>query len=435
MKKDIKWLRLDNSGKLFPMLRYKDNQNLFRISVELNESVNPELLENCVNTTLERYPSFKVSLKRGAFWYYFERNYRRLFVLPESDIALSLMSNEGNNGYPIRVTYHEKRMNLELYHCVADGSGLIEFVKSLLFVYFAELGYTIDAEGIILNTESEPSESEYEDSFLANYKKMRIRDMTISKMAGASSAYRVSGELFKDEGKGIITGTCKASEIIKIAKSLSCTVTEYLAGLYMYSIYMEKGRLEKDPDNLVLFIPINLRKMYNSVTLRNFTMFSRSIVDIKNPDILLTDFINAVKGSVAADLCFSEQNKNISTAVRAEKFPAMRFMPIAGKKMIFKISNYANTVKPTKTSTISNLGYVKFPESMRPLIARVTFAIRTSDAIPLSMSIISVYDDINISVCRSIKDTKIDRFFFKYLADNGANLTMTSNYWEVENVL
>ena len=345
------------------------------------------------------------------------------------------MTQGGNSGYPVRVTFHEKRINVEIYHCIADGSGLVEFIKSLLTVYFEALGIKVDTEGLVLTVGSDPDPKEYEDSFLINYKKMRIRDMTISKMTGMSSVYRVNGELFEDEGKGIITGMCPTAEIIKLAKNAGCTVTEYLGGLYMYSIYMAKGRFEKDPANIVMFVPINLRKIYDSITLRNFTMFSRAGMEIKKDNIPLEDFINAIKTNLVADLQLSELDKNISTAVRAEKLIAMRFMPMCGKKLIFKITNYSNNTKPTKTSTISNLGYVKMPESFRDHIARVTFVIRTSNAIPLSMSIVSVFDHINISVCRSIKDTEIDKFFFSYLADNGINLTMTSNYWEVKNVL
>ena len=435
MINDVQWLRLDNSGKLFPMLKYKDNQNIFRISVQLNELINPEILEESVNTTLNRFPSFKVSLRRGVFWYYFENNPRRYNIVKEDDIIMRSMNMSSNNGFPFRISYHENRMNFEIYHCVADGSGLLEFIKSLLIIYLAALGHNIDTDGIVKMIDEPVDSKEYEDSFITNYKKMRIRDMSISKMTGMTSVYRVGGETFNDDGKGVVTGTCPTKDVITLAKSNGCTVTEYLCGLYMYSIYMAKGRHETNPANLVVFIPMNLRKIYNSVTLRNFSLFSRATMPLNRQDITLKEFINSVKIVLKEELEVSEINKNISTAVRAEKLIAMRVLPLFAKKMIFKITNFSNGIKPTKTSTFSNIGYINLPDGLREHISGINFNIRTSKSIPISMSMLSAFDKMSMSITRTIVDTDIEQFYFSYLANNGVNLTMTSNYWEVDHVL
>lgn len=435
MKNDVQWLKLDNSGKLFPMLRYRDYQNIFSISVELTNLINPELIESCINTTLERFPSFKVSLKRGAYWYYFERNSRPFRIVPEDDILMRHMGPEDNNGYPFRITYHESRISFEMYHCVADGAGLIEFIKSLLVTYLTTLGHVMSDCDNILTVDSPIDAKEYEDSFKTYYKKMRIRDMTVSKMTGMTSVYKASGKLFENEGKGVILGKCKTSEIIALCKKNGCSVTEYLCGLYMYSIYMAKGRHEDNPARLVVFIPMNLRRLYDSVTLRNFSLFARASLPQNNKDITLIDFINCVKASLKEELQLSEIDKNISTAVRAEKLIAMRVLPLFMKKMIFKITNFANKVKPTKTSSFSNLGAIVLPESIRKHIIDFNFSLRSSANIPIALSMVSCYDSMSICITRNLIDTTIEKFFFSSLAELGINLTMTSNYWEVEDVL
>ena len=271
--------------------------------------------------------------------------------------------------------------------------------------------------------------------FRSNYKKMRIRDMTISKMTGMTSVYKASGEIFNNEGKGAIYATCKSAEIISLCKANNCTVTEYLCGLYMYSIYMAKGRHETNPANLVVFIPMNLRRLYNSVTLRNFTLFARASLPQKDKDIPLIDFINCVKSSIKEELQMSEVDKNISTAVRAEKLIAMRVLPLFMKKVIFKITNFANRLNPTKTSSFSNLGNLNLPESMSEHIVDINFTLRSSANIPIAFSLVSFFDTMNFCISRSLIDTEVEKFFFSSLADLGINLTMSSNYWEVENVL
>ena len=83
-----KWFRLDNSAKLYPFITTKDTQNLFRFTVELTNDIDAEILQNALDLTLKRFPSFAVRLRRGAFWYYLEENTKQLKVQPESDIKI-----------------------------------------------------------------------------------------------------------------------------------------------------------------------------------------------------------------------------------------------------------------------------------------------------------------------------------------------------------
>ena len=40
----------------------------------MTELVDPEALQRAIDKTLPRFPGFRVRIKRGAFWYYFEPN-------------------------------------------------------------------------------------------------------------------------------------------------------------------------------------------------------------------------------------------------------------------------------------------------------------------------------------------------------------------------
>ena len=81
-EKSVKWLRLDNSAKIFPMMADKQNQNLFNIFVRLNEDVDKMVLQRALEITIRRFPSMNVMLKRGVFWFYFEEHGGKPTVMP-----------------------------------------------------------------------------------------------------------------------------------------------------------------------------------------------------------------------------------------------------------------------------------------------------------------------------------------------------------------
>ena len=67
------WLKLDNAGKVFPGQNTDTWSNVFRGAITLKEKVDPVALEEALVRVLPRFPCFDVNIKRGFFWYYFEK--------------------------------------------------------------------------------------------------------------------------------------------------------------------------------------------------------------------------------------------------------------------------------------------------------------------------------------------------------------------------
>ena len=68
----VKWLKVDNAGKIYPAARRSDWTALFRVSATLNEKIYPEILDQAQRITLKRFPQFALKLKSGLFWPYLE---------------------------------------------------------------------------------------------------------------------------------------------------------------------------------------------------------------------------------------------------------------------------------------------------------------------------------------------------------------------------
>ena len=130
-----RWHRLDNTGKIFPMIANENLSNVFRISVTLKEEIDPGLLDRALEEVLPRFGGFKVKLKRGFFWYYFEENKRQPFVEQESSWPCRYIDPKSNQLYLFRVSYYGARINLEVFHAVTDGMGAVNFLKELTAGY------------------------------------------------------------------------------------------------------------------------------------------------------------------------------------------------------------------------------------------------------------------------------------------------------------
>ena len=427
------WSRLDNSAKIYPMLVNKKSQNIFRLSVTLKEKVDKNILLDALKMTIERFPVYKVRLMKGAFWYYLDDNHAKIKVYPLDPLSFRKITDKSCNGYCFRVSYFDTQIACDFFHAICDATGAAEFVKSLVYTYLNLSGKEIFSDQKVLTVGSPVMREELEDSFLANYKKIPMKDLKVKDMQG-KNAYHIKGILFDNVGNGIIHMYCDVKEVLDICHAKGCTMTEYLGALFMMAIYESqiKGK-EENANNIQLFVPINLRKIFGSKTLRNFSLFSRIGC---NPyeDMEMDKLIKIMHDNLKRDMDKDVLKDKISTTVWAEKFFLVRFVPLFVKRFFFNFSNYFFG-KKKKTATLSNFGVLDIPDSMKKHVESVSFAISSNATTPLSLSIISCNGKLCITFTRRITDTQIEKNFASYLTKDGVNLTVTSNFWEVDNAL
>ena len=427
------WSRLDNSAKIYPMLVNKKSQNIFRLSVTLKEKVDKNILLDALKMTIERFPVYKVRLMKGAFWYYLDDNHAKIKVYPMDALSFKKITDKSCGGYCFRVSYFDTQIACDFFHAICDATGAAEFVKSLVYTYLNLTGKQVYSDQKVLTVGSPVMREELEDSFLANYKKLPLKDLKVKDMQG-KNAYHIKGILFDNVGNGIIHMYCDVKEVLDICHAKGCTMTEYLGALFMMAIYESqiKGK-EENANNIQLFVPINLRKIFGSKTLRNFSLFSRIGC---NPyeDMEMDKLIKIMHDNLKRDMDKDVLKDKISTTVWAEKFFLVRFVPLFVKRFFFNFSNYFFG-KKKKTATLSNFGVLDIPDSMKKHVESVSFAISSNATTPLSLSIISCNGKLCITFTRRITDTQIEKNFASYLTKDGVNLTVTSNFWEVDNAL
>lgn len=416
-------LRLDNSANLYPMLTSKKSQNIFRLCVDLKEDIDPVTLEQAVNLVLPRFKCLSMKLMRGFFWYYLSDNDKPYPLREENGILFDAIDMNNLNGYNMRISYYGRRISIEFYHVICDGAGGFELLKSLIHAYLYLKGHTLPCTNI-LAFDTQPQDTESEDSFNKNYIKLPLKECKISDLKG-SKAFIIEGDYFK-RGKTTTLLKTDSYALLNLARARGATVTEYLTAIFAKAIKNAYGDVNA-PCNFML--PINLRKIFGSNTLRNFSLFSRVSLDA-SADI--NENIRITHDCLVRDTDKERLSKKISTTVRGEKFPLLRFVPLFIKKAVFMISNIF-VGKAKRTATISNLGVIKLDEAYSEHIDCFYFALNSNKPTPINLAVCSYGDTASICFTNGISDNTVIAEFAKLLISEGLEIIADGNYWsEVE---
>ena len=410
-KKSKKWYKLDNAGKIFPPTSNKKDPKVFRFACELLEDVNKDVLQQALDKTMEEYPLFLSSLKRGLFWYYLETSNVKPVVIKEDMVLCDRIDND----LLFRVSYYKKRINLEVYHALTDGAGTLLFLKSLVTNYLT-IKYDIK-EKIILD---DSSIYEKEDNSFEKY----YKDSTKMKLPKAPKAFNLDGNRYPEDRLKLIEGVVSTKDILTIAKKYNTTVTVYLTSILIKSIGKTMSRKEKRKP-VVVTIPVNLRKYFKSNTARNF--FNTITVSYKFKD----DNENIEKIIESINLQFKEKlnkeylDKEMNALSVLENVFLIRLVPIFIKDIVLKY--FHDKSRYEQTIALSNIGIVEMPEILQKYI-KLFDVFTSTDGMQLCMC--SYLDEMVLSFTSHFTDSEIQKNFFTELTKQGVSVLINTNELE-----
>ena len=174
-------------------------------------------------------------------------------------------------------------------------------------------------------------------------------------------------------------------------------------------------------------MPINLRRFFPSATLKNFSLFSRVKIDTSVPPTM-ESCIKAIHESLKRDTDKALLQKKICTTVRAEVLGVMQIIPRALKRFFLGFANLFFG-KGKKTATFSNVGVLKLPESMRPYVTNVHYSLWPNSNSPYTAVVVSVWDNLNITFNKAIKEDNIERALNARFAADKLKYAFNSRFW------
>lgn len=419
-----RWYKLDNAAKIFPALSPNDGSNYFRLCAVLKEEVNPELLKEAVKISLTRFPMFSVKIKHGIFWYYFEHNDQQPLIKKESNLLFDSVNTDEHHNFMFCVEYKGKRLSLEIFHALTDGTGGMEFFKTIIYYYLKLNNQIVENDGTIMTEEYEKLTDEGQDSFVYNY------DKNTKNIKKEPKAYKIKGTSYKENWVGVTQVYMDINRLKSLAHKYNATVTEYLGSALLYVIYQKYQDIKLRP--ITLFTPVNARKYFDSTSLRNFMLYIRTTLDMKdNKTYTFNDIIEIVKSNFKESLTKVHLTSRLVSNVKIEKNFFIRILPLFIKKIALKLS-YKAYGSDLSTISFSNLGVIKVPTDFYKYVDQIYFMIGTNSAGPLNMSACTYNDTLVLNFSSRIIERTVQKDFLRYLAKEGLDITIQTNDLEVE---
>ncbi len=399
-QKKLRWMTLDNAAKIFPAARSRHWSNVFRLSATLKENVDRDILQNALDVTVRRFPSIAVRIKPGVFWYYIEQIPKTPEIMDEKPYPISGMPFRDIKKCAFRVLIYEKRIAVEFFHSLTDGNGGLVFLKTLVSEYiYQKYGTKVPAGNGILDRLEEPTEDELEDSFLKYAGKHPAS-------RADTNAYRITAKREVDGFKTNTTFILDSDTVVKAAKERGLTVTAYLTAAFIVAAsIVQKKRVSKPSKYMPIkvLIPVNLRKIFSSKTLRNFVLYANTGIDPRLGEYSFDEICGIVAHQMKLQITEKNMAAMITTNVNSEKSVFIRVVPLFLKNLVMKL--IFNAVGEKKSCfSFSNLGVVNPPEEFSRYVERMDFVIGVQAAAPYNISALSYGGKIYLNMIRNISE-------------------------------
>ena len=247
----------------FPLVTGKNDTRVFRFYCQLKETVDGEVLQQALDQTMKKYPLFQAVLRKGLFWFYLERRDIHATVKQEKRPPCSSLYIPDKKSLLFQVSYHNNRMNFEVFHGLTDGTGAMNFLEELVQNYLILAHPETELPRVEHEEEITPGDQE-EDSFSQYYSSEIPRNKEKK-----PAAVKLKGEKLVHSDMDITEVILNVKETLAKARSYGVSITILLTAMLLCSIKEEIPRnRQKKP--VTLMIPVNLRNYFPSQSMGNF---------------------------------------------------------------------------------------------------------------------------------------------------------------------
>lgn len=414
--------QLDNNANIFPVVANKRFTNVFRVTAVMRDVVDPVLLQKALEATLPYFAAFHVRLRHGLFWNYLETNRATPHVQPETESPCRYIDPVQTERYLFRLLYFDNRIHLETFHVLTDGTGALRFLRAICYSYCKLLypaAFTPEQHAIPYGTEHAAN---IEDGYVKSYIPVEARTYK------EPLAFHIHGDKRMVGDVGVVSLLFSAAQLKEVCRTHGVSIGVYLTAALACGVYEEYtcGNGSKRPLNI--YVPVDLRRYFDSQTSLNF--FSNLLVSLSldAPGVGFDEILEQVKAQFAAQCTKEQLAQKISYTARAALNLAARIAPLPLKNSIMRIiyeqSNRSSTLP------FSNLGAAAVEPFFSPYFDGFRLLMSPTPHEPIKVSAISLGDKVALSFCSLLESNVLARNVAHRLAQAGVAVQVESNECE-----
>lgn len=409
------WMRLDNAAKIYPAVQNDELTSVFRLSCVLKHRVKIKPLLDAIHKIEDRFPYFKVKPKKGFFWYYLEFHDEPIPLKRDLGTPCRAFARDD---LIFRILAKNNCLSVEFSHIITDGGGGFEFFKTLLLTYLDQCCISVGDEIPALKPDDVPAEEEFEDGFSRYFQK------DIPSPKKKAKAFHLPFKLNNEPRFNVLIARVSLNEIYQKSKESHVSITEYLVAVYLYAlqtIYNGLSNFKKRRSKKIfrVQVPVNLRRIYGSKTMRNFSLFVTPEIDLSLGAYSFEEVVKTVHHLMQLETDKKLINKIIARNVGAERNRLLKNTPLFIKSLILYLT-YSIAGTSRYSGVITNLGKVSLGrEADRNIDYFVFIPPPPNRALRVNCGVLGFGDSLLMSFGNITRSKELEKEFFRFLVKQG----------------
>ena len=421
MKNEKIWYELDAFAKTYSSIISEGRTTCFRLSALFTENIDIKILKEVSNFLEKKYPFYNSELKKGIFWNYLQQKKTHFMIRKEVTYPCTDIRKDN----PLRIIYFNNKISIEIAHFLTDGKGALLFFQDLIEKYLEEK-YFCEKTNFqkieeILESSGETEKikkNEYVDLYEKYLKK-------VSKETTIKSAFHLSIKILEKGQYHVTTGEISINDLKAESKKYGTTIGKYLLAVY-FKILLDRYSQAKNP--IVIGVPVDLRKIFEETTYRNFFINITPSVDASLGAYSLSEIITYLDNYFALKITKKEFYKSIYKAMNPIGNMIIKSVPYLIKRLFFPfIFDYYG--ERGYTTGFSNLGIFKIDKKYEKFLKGLRFLPPPSKRCKIKMGVISDNQKIYVNFGNLTANYDIERDFFVYLRKRGIKSKIITNYF------
>lgn len=404
----MKPFAIDNSAILYLALIRKHHTNIFRFTMTLTEEVDPDLLQTAVNRVYRRFPTIFAGFRPGFFQYSQVPAKTAPQVLPDPGLLINMTRAEISR-CAYRVYYHDKDIIIEGFHALTDGYGMVASFSTLAAEYLhLRYGIQIPTGYPVFDLNEEAKWEETDDSYLkyADAKPLHMPSRYSYQLPGSDPK---CGPVHRE------TLVFPVEKLLRVSRKYGVSITALLSAIMASSIMeLQYSRKEKKRFPVRIMVPIDLRKIFPSKTLRNFILYALPTMEISEHGCSIQDLSRSFSRQIKAHLEKENLGGIIAYNVKTQKLPIYRLLPSRVKCALMKLA-YTFFGESNSSLTMTNLGNMALPEVMVPYVKSIILTMMPRVRSPYNCGMYSYNGNFYINLCRFPYHSALEDIFTRKL--------------------
>lgn len=411
-----RFIEVDNAAQIFVAINSLKETTMSRIALTLDKTLNKRQLQQALQDIMKRFPYFRVHLRKRFFNYVFERT-KAMPVIEDDTLWTNRFINFEKNKFPFRIKVKDNTLAIELSHILSDGYGTLVFLLSLLTRYFELEGIHIEDFPLIKHPDGNIREEEWECGFRKVFSK-KGPSLKLQK-----AAYIPSGEMISVEKYFSTRFIMDLEHVRNISRNINATVTVYLSALYTSAIqdlFLEDIKDKKANPNrpIRIQIPVNLRKYYTTLTMRNFSYLYSPVFYMQSTPRSFNDIVKIIADDIRHERHSKSIEHQIARNLRAESNLFFKFLPRSFKTLLFRLF-YHIFARSLFSGVLTNLGDIKLPPTLEKHITGFDILPCNSPVPGRNTAVFSYKGKLEMNIGSSVNDLRLENKIDKLLTEHG----------------